>query len=295
MKELFSYTLPLKQKQEITETLPNGDKITKSVDKESLVKIIIKEPSRKEIQEAKDVYNREWSRCVTNGIVTRAILDKKYRAENGIFTPSEIKNLEDTQKRIKEIREEYSVLDKIPNKSVEDNEKINDLLNEFSNIQKGLDELENLNEDLYSNTAESISKQKEIMYNILYLSHIEERGRPVPLIDGDSLEDKLENYDIILDKNDEKSKLYYKIIERNGYFVNMLSRGKLEVSQLEALNKQWNEIDAKAATNDNKAESDNKSESDKKAESDKKEEVKSTQESAAVVSSDVNPVTIIKD
>ena len=79
MKELFSYTLPLKQKQEITETLPNGDKITKSVDKESLVKIIIKEPSRKEIQEAKDVYNREWSRCVTNGIVTRAILDKKYR------------------------------------------------------------------------------------------------------------------------------------------------------------------------------------------------------------------------
>ena len=53
MKELFSYTLPLKQKQEITETLPNGDKITKSVDKESLVKIIIKEPSRKEIQEAK--------------------------------------------------------------------------------------------------------------------------------------------------------------------------------------------------------------------------------------------------
>lgn len=295
MKELFSYTLPLKQKQEITETLPNGDKITKSVDKESLVKIIIKEPSRKEIQEAKDVYNREWSRCVTNGIVTRAILDKKYRAENGIFTPSEIKNLEDTQKRIKEIREEYSVLDKIPNKSVEDNEKINDLLNEFSNIQKGLDELENLNEDLYSNTAESISKQKEIMYNILYLSYIEERGRPVPLIDGDSLEDKLENYDVILDKNDEKSKLYYKIIERNGYFVNMLSRGKLEVSQLDALNKQWNEIDAKAATDDNKAESDNKVESDKKAESDKKEEVKSTQESAAVVPSDINPVTIIKD
>ena len=295
MKEHFSYTLPLKQKQEITETLPNGDKITKSVDKESLVKIIIKEPSRKEIQEAKDVYNREWSRCVTNGIVTRAILDKKYRAENGIFTPSEIKNLEDTQKRIKEIREEYSVLDKIPNKSVEDNEKINDLLNEFSNIQKGLDELENLNEDLYSNTAESISKQKEIMYNILYLSYIEERGRPVPLIDGDSLEDKLENYDVILDKNDEKSKLYYKIIERNGYFVNMLSRGKLEVSQLDALNKQWNEIDAKAATDDNKAESDNKVESDKKAESDKKEEVKSTQESAAVVPSDINPVTIIKD
>ena len=295
MKELFSYTLPLKQKQEINETLPNGDKITKSVDKESLVKIIIKEPSRKEIQEAKDVYNREWSRCVTNGIVTRAILDKKYRAENGIFTPSEIKNLEDTQKRIKEIREEYSVLDKIPNKSVEDNEKINDLLNEFSNIQKGLDELENLNEDLYSNTAESISKQKEIMYNILYLSYIEERGRPVPLIDGDSLEDKLENYDVILDKNDEKSKLYYKIIERNGYFVNMLSRGKLEVSQLDALNKQWNEIDAKAATDDNKAESDNKVESDKKAESDKKEEVKSTQESAAVVPSDINPVTIIKD
>lgn len=295
MKELFSYTLPLKQKQEITETLPNGDKITKSVDKESLVKIIIKEPSRKEIQEAKDVYNREWSRCVTNGIVTRAILDKKYRAENGIFTPSEIKNLEDTQKRIKEIREEYSVLDKIPNKSVEDNEKINDLLNEFSNIQKGLDEIENLNEDLYSNTAESISKQKEIMYNILYLSYIEERGRPVPLIDGDSLEDKLENYDVILDKNDEKSKLYYKIIERNGYFVNMLSRGKLEVSQLDALNKQWNEIDAKAATDDNKAESDNKVESDKKAESDKKEEVKSTQESAAVVPSDINPVTIIKD
>ena len=133
------------------------------------------------------------------------------------------------------------------------------------------------------------------MYNIIYLSYIEERGRPVPLIDGDSLEDKLENYDVILDKNDEKSKLYYKIIERNGYFVNMLSRGKLEVSQLDALNKQWNEIDAKAATDDNKAESDNKVESDKKAESDKKEEVKSTQESAAVVPSDINPVTIIKD
>lgn len=272
MKELFSYQLPFKQKQEITETLPNGDKITKSVDKESLVKIIIKEPTRKEIQEAKDVYNREWSRCVTNGIVTRAILDKKYRAENGIFTPNEIKNLEDTQKRIKEIREEYSVLDKIPNKSVEDNEKINDLLNEFSNIQKSLDELENLNEDLYSNTAESIAKQKEIMYNILYLSYIEEKGKPVSLIDGENMEEKLENYDAILDKNDEKSKLYYKIIERNGYFVNMLSRGKLEVSQLEALNKKWDEIDT---------------------ESTKKEEVK--QEESPAVDPEVNPATIIKD
>lgn len=243
MKELFSYNLTIKSTQEVTEELEPGKKTitTKEIDKP--VKIIIKEPSRKNLSDSKDIYNQEWSRCVSNGIVTRAILDKKYRSEKGIFTADEVKGLDEIQSRLLDIRAEYKELEKIENKSAEQNKKINDLLIEFSGIQNQLEELEQVNESLYRTTAESLAKEKEILYNILFLSYIEENGKVIPLVEGETLEERLEKYDEILDKNDEKAKLYSRIIDRNGYFINLLSRGKIEISQLKTLNEQFDEAE----------------------------------------------------
>lgn len=241
MKNLIEYTIKIKSKEDVTETLENGDKIIKSVEVEKPVKVILKEPSRAEANKANDIYQEYWADGVRRGLLPRAVLSKVYRQNEGIFTKNEIEVLREVETKIEEIRAEYKTIETKNVKSPADESRIKELIKDFEIQNAELSGLESINEALFENSVENLAGQKVVMWQLLFLSYIEKDGKPVTLVEGDTLDQRLANFDKIIEDQSEEGKaradLYNKILDRNGYFLSNLYKGKITVDQLEELNK----------------------------------------------------------
>lgn len=243
MKKIFEYSLPYSTQARVTKIQEDGSELTTYDKVEKKITVVIKEPTRLDIEAAKRVYQKEWNRCVQDGILVRAVVDKQYRHSNGILTEDEQKQLTEVAERIKEIRDKYSQLDKIPmvDRSQENIDDIKKLVEEFSNVQTQLTQLEAINESLYENTAETIASQRQLAHNIFFLTYIDRDGKVEPFVKGDTLDDKLNFYDSIVDDegNDEKkerARLYSEILTRNTQYIAWLSRGQINKDQLKEIN-----------------------------------------------------------
>ena len=96
-KELYSFTIEEEKEVEKTSKRKNkktGEEttVTKKVKKKVPIQISIKRPSRRELEEAELEYSVEMSRCVKKGILTKAMLYKKYNDTGGVWTENEAKD-----------------------------------------------------------------------------------------------------------------------------------------------------------------------------------------------------------
>jgi len=248
MKQIFSYTLKYPTKEKVTKIQEDGSELTTLQEIEKEIKVIIKEPSRKEIEAAKNVYQETWADAVRRGILTRAIIDKTYDNSDGFLSELEKKDLQESIEKINEIREEYTKFKDIKEEDLtaEQKEQIEKLSSEFSSTQDKFNELERRSEILYRNSAETIAADKQITYNTLFLSYIEKDGKIEPVVPGDTIQVRLEKFDAIIEnQSTEEAKtraaLYNTILYRNGKYINYLANGQIVPSQLEELNKQVDE------------------------------------------------------
>ena len=96
-KELYSFSLDKEEEVEKETSRKNkktGD-ITKNIKKvkeKVPYAIRLKRPSRRELEEAELEYSVEMSKCVKKGILTRAMLFKKYSDTGGMYTDDESEN-----------------------------------------------------------------------------------------------------------------------------------------------------------------------------------------------------------
>ena len=58
--------------------------ISETVEKSIPVEILIKQPNRKQIQEAEMVFSIEMSKCIKQGVLTKAMLLNKYSDTGGL-------------------------------------------------------------------------------------------------------------------------------------------------------------------------------------------------------------------
>ena len=88
-KELYSFTLDEEKEIEKTHTRKNkktGEEttVTKKVKQKVPVQVKLKRPSRRELEDAELEYSVEMSKCVKRGILTKAMLFKKYSDTGGV-------------------------------------------------------------------------------------------------------------------------------------------------------------------------------------------------------------------
>ena len=96
-KELYSFSLD--REEEVEKETSRKDKKTgdvikkiKKVKEKVPYVIRLKRPSRRELEEAELEYSVEMSKCVKKGILTRAMLFKKYSDTGGMYTDAESEN-----------------------------------------------------------------------------------------------------------------------------------------------------------------------------------------------------------
>ena len=116
LKQIYSFTVHDTQKieQKTQEKRKNKDgveeevEVSKKVSKEVPYEIIIKDPTRRELEEADMEYSIEMSRCVKKGILTKAMLAKKYSDTGGLLSENDAQRLVELYGELAELEGEYT-------------------------------------------------------------------------------------------------------------------------------------------------------------------------------------------
>lgn len=195
MKELFSFNITVNKEVEKTETKEeNGQTITvtQKVKEDVPVRIIIKQPSRKNMEDADLQYSIEMSNCVKKGILTKGMLTKKYSDTGGSLSEEDAIEL---NKLYSMVISWQNDLTRVNSKSEVDKEAETALIDKILVAKARIVQLESDNQTLFNNTADTIAQNNVIRWFCLNMAHTQvmPNGNIEPMFKGLTLEDKINN------------------------------------------------------------------------------------------------------
>lgn len=214
-KQLYKFTID----KEVEKTVQSSKKdkktgeevITKKKVTEKVpVEIKIKRPSRRELEEAELEYSVEMSKCVKKGILTKAMLAKKYSDTGGIFSEEEAKNYTVLYKKILDLQNEYIRLDSVDKKDEKQNVKFEKIKEDIADTKRQIIEIESTFQSFFDHTADVKAQNKLLLWYAINLTYIQEQeeDEPSPYFVGDDFEEKLENFY----KKEESSDDFYRSV-----------------------------------------------------------------------------------
>lgn len=211
-KQLYKFTID----KEVEKTVESSKKdkktgeeiITKKKVTEKVpVEIKVKRPSRRELEEAELEYSVEMSRCVKRGILTKAMLAKKYSDTGGIFSEEEAKNYTVLYKKLLDLQNEYIRLDSVDKKDEKQSTKFEKIKEDIADTKRKIIEIESTFQSFFDHTADIKAQNRLLLWYAINLTYIQEQEDedPVPYFTGDDFEEKIENYY----KKEESGDVFY--------------------------------------------------------------------------------------
>ena len=201
MNEIYSFTVELSKEKEkkVEKTIidkDTGEEKTVSVNEKFTekepVRVILKEPNRRQIEEADMEYSIEISQCIKRGILTKAMLANKYTDTGGLVAEEDAKSLAKSYGKLGEIQSEYTRLStKTGKKTKEDEERLAELLEDIAVLRKHIVDTETAYASLFNHTADTKAQNRAIMWYVLNLTHVmrEEDEEPQVFFKGETFEE----------------------------------------------------------------------------------------------------------
>lgn len=234
-KELYAFEVKtLKEVEE--KTVSKDDKtgeeitVTKKVKKEIPVRIVIKRPRRQEADKAELQYAVKLSELMKLGILTRAMVTKKYADTGGVLTENEAQYLTSRYKRLAEIQKNFVSLSlKADNLNDSDKEKLVEVTEEINKIRKEIAETESNYSFIFQHTSDMRATNHVILWYSLMLSYVEEqKGDEVPvwtpLYKGDTFEEKMDDFYM---KEENADSFYLQVKQKLAYFLSFWYNGAI--------------------------------------------------------------------
>ena len=228
-KEIYSFSTEVTQPKEVSETKTQvneetgkSEKVTvsKTVDAPVRYRVIIKQPNRRQMEEADMEYSIEMSRCIKKGILTKAMLSKKYSDLGVMMTEDDALELSKHYARVGELQTDYQRLQSKEKKTAEDLSVIRQVLIDLTETRTSIVNLETAYSALFNHTADTKAQNKAIMWYVVNLTYFMEEDSeedPKPLFEGVSADDKLEQYYIFDEQG--KSNIFNNIKNKLTTFV----------------------------------------------------------------------------
>lgn len=196
----------------------NGQQVTvsKDVDVVKPVKLAILKPNRRKAREAEIFYAKRLSFYLKEGLLTYALVNKRYLNDGGALSESTKKAVLTFREKLVELQTEYFGM-KSP--LTDENQKRRaELIIEIGQIQKLLSEFENSYSSLFDNTAETKTQNDMIEWWLTMLTMIDrDDGKGyVPFFGDADAETRLNNLDELESRNDD---FLNEFIKKASYFV----------------------------------------------------------------------------
>ena len=160
------------------------------------VRIIIKEPNRRDLEEADIEYSIEMSNCIKRGILTKAMLAKKYSDSGGLLSEDDAKLLTRRYTELGELQNKYTRLSSKPKKTKADEDKLSSLLGDMAEKRRDIVDMETSYSSLFNHTADSKAQNKVILWYLVHLSYYQENENEdvLPFFSEEESEDKINEY-----------------------------------------------------------------------------------------------------
>ena len=200
-KELYSFTIDEEKEVEKSHTRKNkktGEetKVTKKVKEKVPVQFRIKRPSRRELEDGELEYSVEMSNCIKRGILTKAMLYKKYSDTGGVWSEEDAQDYGKLYRKIFDIQNEYARLETVDKKTEKQKEKLDKLKDELAETRRQIVDAESAMQSLFDHTADIKAQNRLLLWYTLMLTHIqrEDDEEPIPYFTGEGFEQRLEDY-----------------------------------------------------------------------------------------------------
>ena len=227
MKKLFKFELDREVTSKEKETSKNdkGETVTteKEVTKTVKQTVFLRKPTRSLYDGAELFYGVKLSEGIKAGLLTRALLAKRFSNDGGVLSNDEKDRYAELYLKLYETQLDAERLS--ANKDDQDQEKLEGLLEESADIRRQLTDFEMAQSQLFEQTAENRARNKTILWWVLNLSHFEdEDGKSSVIFEGKDFEEKLNSYDSMEEGGDDfDEELLQKLI----YYVSFWYVGRV--------------------------------------------------------------------
>lgn len=200
-KELYSFVIDKEVETEESTTKTDkktGEEITvkKKVKKKVPVTIKIKKPTRRELEDAELEFSVEMSRCVKRGILTKAMLAKKYSDTGGLMSEDDAKALVDSYKNIYNLQNENARLEIVQNKTDKQKARLEEIVKELAEVRRKIVEFESNYQSLFDHTADVKAQNRLILWYVIMLTYTkaQDEDEVNPYFGHGDFEKRLEEY-----------------------------------------------------------------------------------------------------
>ena len=167
-KTLYQFTLDKETEKTVESTRKNKktgeETITKRKKKiKEPIQVQIKRPSRRELEEAELVYSIEMSKCIKSGILTKAMLGKKYSDTGGVFSKEDSDNYAELYKSALDLQNEYVRLDTAKKRTEAQESRFEKVKGEIAVNRTAIIDFESNFQSLFDHTADSRAQNKILL------------------------------------------------------------------------------------------------------------------------------------
>ena len=229
MKRIYEFTVNKEEivKEESVEKKKDGTEVTtaKDIKKDVPYKFFLRRPTRAMTDEAELYYGVRLAEGIRAGLLTRALLEKRFENDGGTRSDEENQKYKKITDKLKKFYEEQSKIIDIDEKkrSSAQKKRLKELEGEVKPVRRELRNLQMEEDSLYEETAESRARNKVILWWMLHLSYAEQDAKEVEFFGSGNLEDKLKYYDEI----DEGEDIFDIIVARKfAYYVSFWFVGR---------------------------------------------------------------------
>jgi len=209
MKKLFEFKINKEVEIEEIESSTNekGEEVKtiKKVKKQTPQKLFLRKPNRIMFDEAELFYGVRLSEGIKAGLLTKALLAKRFVDDGGVFSEKDKEEYATSYMKLFNLQNDFqrlSIKDE-STRSEDEKEKYKKLIEEINDTRNKIQDYEMAQASLFDQTAENRARNKTVLWWVLNLSFQEdESGNVNPVFGDGSFEEKLKFYDAAEEKSD---------------------------------------------------------------------------------------------
>ena len=176
MKIIYDFTIPREEEVEETVTSKNDKgeevKTTKKTKKSVDKTFVLKKPGRKLYDEAELFYGVKLSEGIKAGLLTRALLAKRFNNDGGVLSENEKDKFAELYIGLYEKQGKLQELELKKNNLTEDEKNLRQaLIDELNNSRQELQEFEMSQASLFDQTAENRARNKTILWWVTQIAY----------------------------------------------------------------------------------------------------------------------------